>query len=375
MTNKATPFVLHVDDIPDDLRTWEAYVNGLGEVKIRVCHPEAVSESDLRAACVVLVDFKIDHWPARNELKQIGLKPSNGLALLPILQEAAHALDPHTPRAFALFTAEEVAIARGLSQLPHIVARAHNLEWVFSKLADTRQRYAALLDLAKSVVDLPQPWPEQSADAAIALQGWLGLDPSFPWHDFAWEAIQRCHPPIHEFAQHTNGVGVIRWLLHRILPYPTFLVDDVHLAARLRVDVLSLKASLDRDDSSFSKALSTARYQGHLFSVVGRRWWRAAIDEIVFLLVPEDPTNLTKLHKAIHSLAPELKTLGSPSLFPVINQNFATIDVLATTEEVVQVAPDDWPPFAEPAWARRTDVSNDDVLRAIVVDPKTMQDR
>ncbi|RST53359.1 hypothetical protein [Variovorax sp. DXTD-1] len=373
MTQQATPFVLHVDDVPDDLRAWEEFVNGKGEVNIRVCHPEAVSESDLRRACVVLVDFKIEHWPARNELDQVGLKPSNGLALLPVLQEAAHALDPQTPRAFALYTAETVSIARGLSQQPHIVARAHNLEWVFYKRATTDQRYAAVVDLAKSVADLPKPWPEKSPEAGSSLRNWLGLNPDWPWCDFAWEAIQRCHPPIHEFAKHTNGVGVIRWLLHRILPYPTFLVDDSHLAARLRVEVQSLKASLIKVDSPFSETLSTARYQGHLFNVVGRRWWRAAVDEMVFSLVPEDPTNLTKLHEAIRKLDPDLKTLEAARLFPVIDHNFSASEVLATNEEVVQVAPDDWPPFAEPAWARKSDVNNDEVLRAIVVNPQTLQ--
>jgi hypothetical protein len=373
MTEKATPFVLHVDDVPDDLRTWEHFVNGKGEINIRVCHPEAVSDADLQRACVILVDFKIDHWPARNELDQVGLKPSNGLALLPVLQEAVHALDPHTPRAFALYTAETVSIARGLSQQPHIVARAHNLEWVFYKSAGADQRYAALADLAKSVADLPKPWPEKSPDAGFILRSWLGLDPKLSWCEFAWEAIQRCHPPIHEFAKHTNGVGVIRWLLHRILPYPTFLIDDSHLAARLRVDIGSLKAALAKKDAPFSNALSTALYQGHLSNVVDRRWWRAAIDEMIFTLVPEDPTNLSKLHEALRGLAPDLKTLDAVRLFPVIDHTFSAIEVLSTNEEVVQVAPDDWPPFAEPAWARRSDVNDDEALRAIVVAPQAMQ--
>lgn len=372
MTQSVTPFVLHVDDVPDDLRTWESFVNQRGEVNIRVCHPEEVEEEDLRKACLVLVDFKIDHWPARNELHQIGLKPSNGLALLPVLQEAAHALGSQIPRAFALYTAETVSIARGLSQQSHIVARAHNLEWIFFKSANADERYAALVDLAKSVADLPKPWPETSRAAADALRDWLGLHSDWPWHDFAWEAIQRCHPPIHEFAKHTNGVGVIRWLLHRILPYPTFLVDDFHLAARLRVDVQSLKTSLEDDDGSFSKALATAEYRGHLSNVVGRRWWRAAIDEAVFSLVPEDPSNLTKLHEALRKLAPDLKTLEAPRLFPVIDHNFSTIE-LAMSEEVVQVAPDDWPAFAEPAWARKVDVKDDEALRAIVLRPETLQ--
>lgn len=371
MTNReGRPFVLHVDDQPGDLRSWQEQVNKAKVIELEVYHPEDVAKEELRRASLVLVDLKLEDWQARENAGSLTLQPVNGLALLALLQEKALELAPEKPRAFALYTAVIQEVARGLPHQPHIISRAHNLEWIFEKnggpgntLAERAQKVAAL---AAAVSALPTPWPADSPDAAAgALSEWLGLPSDVTWHDAAWRAIRLCHPPLHEFAEHTHGVGILQWALHRILPYPTFLLDEAHLAARLRVKVESLRSSLEGD--SLGGLFSEAEYRGQLCSFLGRRWWRAGIEAKLFELTSDAPGNLEALREVLKEKVPTLETVRQPRLFPVLDGQFRLKDQLATQDKVVEIVPDDWPPFADEAWALREDLE-DPRLKAIAVD-------
>lgn len=368
MTTAAMPFVLHVDDDPDELRGWEDEIRSQDRVQLEVCHPQDVMEESLRRASLVLVDFKLDRWPQREKAGALALKPTNGIALLSVLQEAVYDLDKDSPRAFAIYTAVVRDVARGLVPQPHIVARAHNLEWVFDKTgADIALRARRVAELAETVDSLPRPWPGDSPEhASGALQKWLAIPDDAAWKNAAWEAVERCHPPMHEFAEHTHGIGVLRWALHRIWPYPTFLLDDAHLAARLRVELASLRAQLEASEQLRS-LLAPALYRGPLDTFVGRRWWRAGLESIIFDLASEDPSSIVLLHDQLSKLASGLKACGFGMAFPVIDENFNVKDFLAAADQVVEVVPDDWPPFADTAWALKSDLDSHPDLAAIAL--------
>lgn len=367
-TTTAKPFILHVDDEPDDLRGWLNEVRSQARVQIEACHPDDVTEESLRRASLVLVDFRIERWARRENVGVLALKPSNGLALLSVLQEAVYELDKESPRAFALFTAVVKDVARGLVPQPHIVARAHNLEWVFNKTApDIVVRAARAAELAETVCLLPRPWPGDSPEhAADALKKWLTIPAEAPWRDAAWEAVVRCRPPMHEFAEHTHGIGVLRWALHRVWPYPTFLLDDAHVAARLRVELASLRTQLESNER-LRDLLAPARYRGPLETFAGRRWWRAGLESIIFDLASKDPASTAVLHSQLNTIAPELRVCGSGMVFPVIDEMFNVKEDLATADQVVEVVPDDWPPFADAAWALKRDLNEHAGLAAIAV--------
>lgn len=371
MTNQGgRPFVLHVDDKPDDLRLWKEQIDESKAIELVVTHPEEVTEETLRRASLVLVDLKLEDWQARDKAGSLALQPVNGLALLAVLQEAALKVPSEQPRAFALYTAAIQDVARGLPHQPHIISRAHNLEWVFEKnggLGNTlTERARKVASLAAAVCALRTPWPADSPDeAADALSEWLGLPPNVTWHDAAWRAIRLCHPPLHEFAQHTHGVGILQWALHRILPYPTFLLDEAHLAARLRVTLQSLRSSLEGD--SLGGLFSEAEYGGQLQSFLGRRWWRAGVEAELFELTADAPGDLDVLRKALKEKVPALEPVAQPRLFPVLDGQFRLKDQLETQDKVVEIVPDDWPPFADEAWALREDLE-DPRLRAIAVE-------
>jgi hypothetical protein len=371
---KSKPFVLHVDDDAGEMRDWIAEVQKQSRVEIEVCTPDEVSEDSLRRASVVLVDFKLERWPQRENAGSLALKPLNGLALLAVLQEAAYELDKESPRAFALFTAVVNDVARGLIPQPHVVARAHNLEWIFDKKATSNDARASLVaELTEAVCALPRPWPGDSSEQSMAeLKKWLAIPTKVPWIDAAWDDVVRCRPPIHEFAEHTHGIGVLRWALHRIWPYPTFLFDDARLAARLRVELASLRAQL-KSNTSLQKMFSVARYDGSLNTFGGRRWWRAGVESVVFRLASEDPANTGMLHAALKKIAPELKVYDTGMVFPVIDEKFVVRDSLATVDQVVEVVPDDWPPFADAAWALASDLAEHPELAAIAVRPQNAE--
>ena len=186
-----------------------------------------------------------------------------------------------------------------------------------------------------------------------------------PWFEAATRDIRRCRPPIHEFAEHTHGIGVIRWALHKILPYPTFLLDEAHLAARLRVTLPSLRAVAGTDE--FKRLFGAVEYGGQLASFLGRRWWRAGVEHTIFEATSESPGDLRALHEALKKV-PRLEASSEPRLFAVLGLQFKTKDDLATGGEVVEVRPDDWPPFADEAWALRADIDDAPELKAVVVE-------
>lgn len=370
MTTSAKPFVLHVDDEPDLLTPWKEEVISQGRIEIEVCHPQDITEASLKKASLLLVDFKIEHWTERANAPALALRPPNGLAVLATLQEKAHELDPKKARAYTLYTAVIQDVARELVHQPHIVARAHNLEWIFEKngaenpIAERARRVA---ELAAAVESLPQDWPgEAAASATEALHKWLALPKDVPWVEAATREIRRCRPPIHEFAEHTHGIGVVRWALHKILPYPTFLLDEAHLAARLRVSLKSLRAVAD--SAEFKAVFGNAPYQGQLSSFLGRRWWRAGVEHAIFEATADSPGDLSVLHKALEEKVAGIEKQEAPRLFPVLGKQFKTKDDLATEDAVIEVRPDDWPPFADEAWALRADLEDAPELKAVAVE-------
>lgn len=257
-------------------------------------------------------------------------------------------------------------VARGLPHRPHLVARAHNLEWLFEKTSPANSVQAiarCVAELASAVAGLPPKWPTSADEAGIALQTWLQLPKATLWSETAWEGIIQCRPPIHNFAEHTLGVGVLRWALHKILPYPTFLLDDAHLAARLRVTVGSLGS--EAMSAEFQALFGAYEYQGQLKSIQGRRWWRAGVEHAIFNLTENTPGSISVLRAQLQERVPKLVFQEKGRLFPVLDGNFQTKAVLAhEADGIAEVRPDDWPTFADEAWALESDIENEPMLKA-----------
>jgi hypothetical protein len=217
---KKLPCILIIDDKIED-----ANANGLRfsrSAQAIARTPDGVTLQDLQRADLALVDQVLDQW--RFDRPEIAEHPNDGVALVGVLRSHC-ANDPST--AFAVLSGQLDGLSGGLPPSSHLhqIARANNLEWVFSK-TDKDNAFPLgeqALSLATAMRDLPKTWPtEQPAKMRKILEDLLAL-PSGKWRERAWRHVEGCHPPMHELSPPTHAVNLLRWLLHTIMPYSTFL--------------------------------------------------------------------------------------------------------------------------------------------------------
>ena len=167
----------------------------------------------------------------------------------------------------------------------------------------------------------------------------------------AWAHVLQCHPPLHELSVATDGLTCLRWLAHRILPYPCFLSDALHVAVRLHLDPHELIYDGERALDGLAHALAQRRYAGALSELVGPRWWRPAIDEWVWSLGGGAPLDGNALHAALEGVAGrKLMPLGIDSPVVVLDERYRPQPTPSSIADAIRIQPDDWPPFADDAW-------------------------
>jgi hypothetical protein len=380
---KAIPHVLFVDDSdqvePAQLRN-QLQPHG---VEARLRHPEETIESDLDWADLVVIDYFLNFWPERDNTDSVARKPCDGLAaaasmrsaLLPSLAERLPGTVPPRSVAFALWSSnlKEATFELPEVVLPHVFSRENNLEWAFRRddlLHEQGERQIALL--AHAAAGLPSQWPPQPSGAEHQMLTMLGLlsprgDDAFSreyilWQDDARSDVLNCRPPIHELSARSHGLALLRWVLHRIFPYPCFLLDEQQLCARLRVDALEGGAAVG---PSLLEALLPYQYTGTLAGFGGNRWWRAGIEDWLFNATdgqPGSPHAVSELARRHGALA------GRQWLRPVIvlNGDLSRSREFVEVEQTVRIRPDDWPVFADDAFALRELAAEDPTLRALV---------
>jgi hypothetical protein len=356
MTSKRhRPVVLAIDD--DELTGTELSLRASAEVVTRL--PDEVTVGDLRRANVVLIDYQIDDWPGRDNTVAITLKPANGVALAAVLRSQAEGRSGrtwNTRRAFAIHSGKLHELAGGLPapSREHAIARTLNLEWAFSKAHSTHNPplRVQVESLARAVKRLPVKWPEEPEKAVAAVQRLLSAPSSKErWRERAFDDVAACQPPVHAWANATKGMAVIRWLLHQVLPYPTFLWDERYLAARLHVTADSLRKALSAQKKT-QRAFAESEYSGVLDAFLGKRWWRAGIEHLLWQWTDGNPFNGAALQKAVRTRVS--KSLDAVDLSrPVVcvdDRSFRPTDHFVDAANAVEVKPDDWPSFAEQPW-------------------------
>jgi hypothetical protein len=361
--------ILIVDDNADDERA------KLGEWKQSATlvfrHPQDVTIDDLQAAQVVVVDFRLDDlWPERDERDCIALKPMNGLALLQVLKSHEIRLE-RSPTAFVLRSAhlEDLTSGKSPDTRLHSIARQHGLEWVLEKTSENPRlanQLTLILSLADAVADLPEKWPTDNREIAIDLfRKWLRI-PETTWQALAWQDIEDCHPPVHELAKHRDGMRLVRWMAQRILPYPCFLMNESRLAARLKVTLVSLKEGLANGLKEF---LQSAEYTGALHGFFGGPfWWRSGVESVLWQLSDGRSFETSFVFDLLNSRCGnrlERSVVGQPVL--CLDDTLGWLPDPVDITEAVRIQPDDWPVFAEQAWARLVDAREHPQLGTAVI--------
>lgn len=366
MTKDTLPHILIVDD--EETRQHELGLDTLAATRAR--HPRDVDIVDLEWADLVLMDFIINNWSERNELDQLSLQPRNGLALAAVLREHADATNNggHNYTAFAIHSAHIGDISTRLhttNRTPYVVARLNNLEWTFDK-TDTA-RFASSAALAAAVRSVSSSWSiVETGGFGAATTDLLQLSQDAPWSERAADDVVLCQIPLSEFSAGTNGLLFLRWLLHGIMPYPTFLLAMHWVAARLRITPSSLRQVLE-GESELASELAACRYTGVLASFDGPRWWRAAIDQYVWDLRATGAREPATFHNALEQRAGSvLERVEEISPVVCVDRELKPLDGLCALESVVRLVPDLWPAYADPAYVDVDAVRGDLDLRSIV---------
>ncbi|MFE5410145.1 hypothetical protein [Microbacterium sp. NPDC056569] len=316
-------------------------------------HPEEVIDDDVHGAELIVVDYFLTHWGERDDIASASRSPRDGLAVIASLRSrllpglSGRTVGQRPPRAvaFALWSANLAEATLELPQytLPSVFARENNLEWVFRRTeVSTQDGARQIASLARAVRAMESPafdpdWIYRLLD--------IGQD---DWSALARDDVLDCHPPLFDLGPRTGGLAMIRWMLHRVLPYPCFLLDERHLRARLRMDDLSNAPDLFRELAPFE-------YGGVLSDFGGRRWWRSGVESWLFQKTggnSGDSIAVAEIGRALGGKADANLLRPVVVLSPTMEPEEALVEV----EVAVRVRPDDWPPFADDAFARIEDV-------------------
>jgi hypothetical protein len=363
------PNILFVDDLPEEVagvaRECESRAN------VRVAYPQDVSEAFLADADLVLVDYKLEQWAERDNAASIALKPIDGLALSAVLRSQANAQKNNSPTVFAVLSAHVSDLSGSLppEHREHAIASTTNVEWVFQKSTPGEVLTKQILSLADAVAELPRNWPVDNRERVQKIVESLLLVPSeASWTERILGDVIDCHPPVHELSEWSHGVAFLRWLLHRILPYPCFLWDTYYLAARLRVKHDSLIRGLS-EKSEFSTRFEATGYRGILSDFSGPRWWRGAVETIVWEITAGDPFSVKKLQESLSGMSGgvlQASEEGEPVV--CVDATFRPLATFYTASSAVRIQPDDWPLYADQPWATIELARSNSRIGAIVLE-------
>ncbi len=162
MSESSKPRVLIIDD---ESEAGEALLPELHAQGIEATYrsPKEIDHDDLSNADLVLMDLDIGSPP---ESEFISMEPPDGLALASILRQQAHIIGSDAaPTGFALLSGKLDRLSAPFppQRRPHLLARHHNLEWVFLKSDPARVR--SIASLAFAIHAIPSDWAKRDSIA------------------------------------------------------------------------------------------------------------------------------------------------------------------------------------------------------------------
>ncbi len=367
------PSILIIDDTLSQVEGLANLIRSEGLAKVVICDPDEVSRLDVLRADLVLIDYDIAKWRKGIEPGEIiSQQPGNGLALVPVLR--SHIKRKVQPTAYAILTGkmDELADPLPSEYRNHALASINNLEWIFEKSSpgDEPRLYQQIAELAAAVRRLPRGWtPYSDRGSAEQLAGLLGLSLGTDESDELMQDVLRCHPPLYELSEWSHGLTILRWLLHRILPYPCFLLDTNYLAARLRLQHAGLESAL-QVGCPLRKALAPYEYDGILPTFLGGRWWRMGVERFLWNKTGGMSFDIASVRRLVNALAGEELPPSTPDDFPVvcIGARYESMKEFCSIDEAVRIRPDDWPAYAEQAWTTLELANEETKLKALVIE-------
>lgn len=362
------PYILIVDDEPERQVSSIGLEFDEGAVETCILHPRDIASEDLTRASVIAVDHFLDHWPEL-EQQSPALRPVDGFALAAVFRSQTSDREPSPAIVVRTARLPQVAGELPVASAEHLLAWQHDIEWVLPKAGNLKGQSEArrLTELAQAVVELDGLWAESLNVTTLAVD-WFRLGDR-EWDEVACRHIVETRPPLHSVAQRTHGTSVMRWFLHRVLPYPTFLIDEWRVATRLGVTHRWLLEVLG-GESELQRQLDACSYSGVLETFAGRRWWRAGLAGLIADITGGEPFNRALLRRSLESLSRgEPEFLGQQRPVLALDPETMEATVVVEADDAVRVAPDGWPVSADDVWVSRDDLDDDEYLAGLVLDP------
>jgi len=370
------PFILIVDDEPDlseSLRPLLHFQTQEVEVEVEILHPRDVQDMHLSEASVIVIDHYLKYWKERDS--QIpSLRIKDGIALAATFRSQVAKREPSPAIVLRTGRLEQLRGNLPSKAAQHLIAWQHDIEWVLPKtdLSSESSGILQLVEFAKAVVLLKKIW-DKGISTEYLISDWLGLGQP-DWLEVAVDDVSETRPPVHSVARRTRGASIVRWFLHRILPYPTFLLNEQMVAIKLGVEHDWLVKELTKN-SKFSSKLGEFRYKGAFSEFDGHRWWRAGLSNFIVQITGGKPFDLDLVKGAIRS-----RSCTAPDFLPhstsvlAIDPDTKQFTKVVNADHATRIVPDGWPTFADDAWAVRSDINDDPDLAELVVDRNNLSE-
>ncbi len=313
-------------------------------------HPNEVSVQQLFKSDLVLIDYKINDWTAHLDCDVEIIIPADGLTLAHNIRRILAALPDKTPPAVALITNEYASAANPLPRTtqPYTLARLNGIEWVFRK---EEQLGAQVESLARACSPKLYSVLEGATteERLEMLTSYLGIESESDKDDLV-EDVAFCAPPIHDLLRWGDGISVLRWLLHRILPYPTMLVADTYIATRAQCNLAQLRAGLKANDNP---TFRSAAYLGPGAALFSDRFWRSKLERLFSDHCPDGSTKAIRRFLA-DTLDIDLDPCEEQSVELTSLERGYGYDI-GPLRDCTGAQIDDWPPYASSPWVLNND--------------------
>ena len=367
------PLILIIDDEPDHSESIRPLLHShKQEVEVEILHPRDVKDMHLSAASVIVIDHYLKNWEERDS--QIpSLRIEDGIALAAALRSQVDERGPSPAIVLRTGRFEQLRGDLPSKAAPYLIAWQHDIEWVLSKadLDSTVSESMQLIEFAKAVARLEDLFNQEISMERL-VSDWLNLDRS-NWFEVALDDVSETRPPIHSVARQTRGASVMRWFLHRVLPYPTFLLDEWRVAARLGVTRDWLAQELN-EDSELNGELNQFKYEGAFSEFDGHRWWRAGLTNFIVRTTGGKPFDRVLLQEAISFRSYDKPDfLPYPTPVPAVDPDTMRSIRIMNADQAIRIIPDGWPTFADDAWAARSDVEGEPYLAELVANKHSLE--
>lgn len=260
----------------------------------------------------------------------------------------------------------------------HRLAPALDVEWLLKKEPAAKVKIELLVEACRRTREVVG----NDGTSLDELNELLAIPSVELWAQVAVEHVRRARPPLnqvgtsHREPASRGSTLVVRWLLHRAIPFAGMLLSDVHVAWTLNVTLESLRAYLSgAEEGQLRERLNKALYSGLLSGMASRRWWRAGVDDINRQLM-DASERLGAFQAALDEMAGSGVLRAAPTRDSVVayDERFTPTEVVPI-EEAVELQVPGWPAEAMAPWAKLSEVRVDPLLASLADDDRTATPR